>query len=265
VKSVGRAIDILLAFTRSQPSMGIAELQKTVGIARPTLYRMLRTLESRDLIRFVGEPRRYELGFRVMQLANTWLAQAEVTRAAGPLLEELRQSTQETVALSVPCSRNSRVFAIELPSRHAIAFSLGVGHIQAMHVGASGKAILAFLPPTERECILGSVDTRLRKGLDSELAKIREEGFSLTRGEMIPGALAIAAPVFDREGTVIASVSIVGPEGRMQGSDTQRVAQFATDAANKISSALGYADGPPLYRSRRGSKSSKEPGRNRAV
>ena len=242
VKSVGRAIDILLAFTRERPSMNVAELQDVLGIARPTLYRMLRTLEAKGLVRMVGDPRRYEIGARVMQLANIWLSQADVSRVAAPFLEELRRSIEETIAFSIPFAEDSRVFAIELPSRHAIAFSLGVGHVQQLHVGASGKAILAFRPNEEREAFLSSLEPRLRKPLDAELAKIRRDGFSLTEGEMIAGALATAAPVFDREGKVVGSVSIVGPEARMRSGDVQRIAQEAARTAASVSSALGYTE-----------------------
>jgi DNA-binding IclR family transcriptional regulator len=242
VKSVGRAIDILLAFTRERPSMNVAELQDILNIARPTLYRMLRTLEAKGLVRAVGDPRRYEIGARVMQLANIWLSQADASRVAAPFLQDLRRSIEETIAFSIPFADDSRVFAIELPSRHAIAFSLGVGHVQQLHVGASGKAILAFRRKEEREAFLSLLEPRLRKSLDAELARIRRDGFSLTEGEMIAGALATAAPVFDREGNVVGSVSIVGPEPRMRSGDVQRIAQEAARTASSISSALGYTD-----------------------
>jgi DNA-binding IclR family transcriptional regulator len=241
VKSVERAIEILLCFTREYPAMDVGQLQRKLGIARPTLYRMLRTLESKGLVRAVGEPRRYELGHNIMQLANVWLSNVEVNRIAQPVLETLRRASEETIALNLPISEGARMCAIELPSKQALAFSLGIGHIQPMHIGASGKAILAFSSPDKLDAALNEAGVRSLGELKSQLTQIRKSGYAVTSSEIIAGAVAIAAPVFDRYGDVIASVSIVGPEARLKGADRQQAIELVKRAAHDISLGLGHA------------------------
>jgi DNA-binding IclR family transcriptional regulator len=224
VKSVERAIDILFSFTREHPAMDVSELRQKLGIARPTLYRMLRTLENKGLVRSVGEPKRYELGYQVMQLANTWLSNVEVSRIAQPALETLRRASDETIALNIPFSENARMCAIELPSKHALAFSLGIGHIQSMHIGASGKVILAYRSPAKQEVVLREAGVRSPGDLKSQLAQIRQRGYAVTSAEVIAGAVAIAAP-----------------EARLKGADRQRTIELVKRAARDISLGLGYA------------------------
>ncbi|HMN70256.1 MAG TPA: IclR family transcriptional regulator [Rhodoblastus sp.] len=244
VKSVDRAVDILLSFTRARPSMDVSEMQDRLGMARPTLYRMLRTLEQKGLIRSSGEPRRYELGHKVVELANVWLSNIDVTRAAKPILEALKTETEETLALNIPLADGTRLCAIEIPSLQPLSFSVGVGHIAPLHVGASGKTILAFLAD-------GRAEAAVRR--DPELARqfeqIRDERYSVTRGELISGAMAIAAPVFDRFGAVIASISVVGPEARFKGQIRQASISLVQRAAEEISKAMGYS--PSVERSGR--------------
>jgi DNA-binding IclR family transcriptional regulator len=241
VKSVDRAVEILLSFTREHPAMDVGQLQRKLGIARPTLYRMLRTLQDKGLIRAIGEPRRYELGYKIMQLANVWLSNVEVNRIAQPVLETLRRASEETIALNVPVSESARMCAIELPSKQALAFSLGIGHIQPMHIGASGKAILAYSSPDRQDATLRDAGVRSLGDFKLQLTQIRKGGYAVTSAEVIAGAVAIAAPVFDRHGDVIASVSIVGPEARLKGADRQQAIELVKRAAHDISLGLGYA------------------------
>ena len=72
VRSVERAIDVLFSFTQQEPVLDIPALQQRTGLSRPTLYRLLRTLESSGLIYSFGNPLRFQLGARIGLLASTW-------------------------------------------------------------------------------------------------------------------------------------------------------------------------------------------------
>ena len=78
VRAVERAISILFSFTRGSPLKTVAELQSELGISRPTLYRLLQTLQRKGLVRGTGEPLRYALDHQVLKLADAWLAQVDV-------------------------------------------------------------------------------------------------------------------------------------------------------------------------------------------
>src|SRR5581483_8120882 len=99
VRAVDRAIAILQCFTPDQPALSVIEIQKRVGLSRPTLYRLLQTLAQRDLILAEGEPQRFRLSHGVMKLSHVWLKGLDVVALAGAMVEGLREATGETAAL----------------------------------------------------------------------------------------------------------------------------------------------------------------------
>src|SRR5262249_3277669 len=88
VRAVDRAIAILQCFTADQPAMSVIEIQKRVGLSRPTLYRLLHTLSTRGLTQAEGDPQRFKLAHGVMKLSHVWLKGLEVVTVARPILEE---------------------------------------------------------------------------------------------------------------------------------------------------------------------------------
>jgi len=247
VRAVDRALAVLFSFTRGAPMKTVAELQEDLGIKRPTLYRLLQTLERRGLVRSSGEPLRYSLDHAVMQLADTWLAQVDVARFAEEPIAELWARTDESIALHLPIQLVSRIAIKELRSKQPLSLGLGIGHVAPMTDGASGLAMLAFLGPERIETALrGVADARTRESIRADLEHVFEKGFSLTVSQRIAGAVAIASPIFDHDGEVAASLCLVGPEARLTEDIRERYISLVVNAAARISKELGYR-GHPRY------------------
>jgi DNA-binding IclR family transcriptional regulator len=238
IRAVERAIDVLLCFDHAAPTLGISDLQKRLGLSRPTLYRLLRALERKGLVRSFGSPQRFELDHRVAALADAWLARSDAATVAVPFLKELWSVSEETVALFLPTTPAMKVCALELPSRQPLVFRRGVGFAEPTTSGASGKALLAFMAPDEVAAAIA--DAPDRPALQSELERIRADGYCISEGEIIAGAVAIAAPVFDRAGRVAASICLFGPQARLAGPHRAACLAAARATANQISAALGY-------------------------
>lgn len=238
VRAVERAVEILQSFSRAKPSMTVAEIKKVVGLSRPTLYRILNTLERKGLVKCSGEPQRYFLDFGVATIANVWLATSSPVDVASPVLTTLWEEINETVGFFVPNDLN-RVCVAELPGRQELSYSRGVGHISGMHETASGRAILAF---SDNE-IMANVEATLAKGergsLHRELKKIRRDGFAFSGGSIV-GIRGIAAPCFAESGKVIGSISITGPESRLKEDRLPFVVSKLRAAVAEVSKALGY-------------------------
>src|SRR5215475_7475927 len=101
VRAVDRAIEILQCFTAEKPAMSVLEIQELVPLSRPTLYRLLQTLAAKGLIRAFGEPQRISLDYGVGRLAHNWTAGIDRISAGEPIVERLREETNETAALFV--------------------------------------------------------------------------------------------------------------------------------------------------------------------
>lgn len=255
VRAVERAIDVLTSFAAERSMLEIGDLQRATGLSRPTLYRLLKTLESKGFIRSQGSPLTFELGPAVHRLAHAWDRSYPVVSVSGPALEDLWRSSGETVALMIATSPLSRTCAVELKSPHPISFSRGTGYSDPMHRGASGKAILAFLPEAERQAALLRVEPgRAREELATELRRIRKSGHALTFAELVEGVCAIGAPVIDAAGRVHGSICVFGPRQRMQGRHLSRCVRDVMRAAQHAGNGLPVAETRPPASAGRGRK-----------
>ena len=243
VRAVDRAIAILQCFTADKPALSVLEIQRRVGLSRPTLYRLLQTLAATGLVKAEGDPQRFRLAHGVMEFAHVWLAGLNKIDVARPILEALRESTGETAALFV-LREQKRICVLELESHHALTIVRGVGDAGVITVGASGKAILAYLDEPRRNAILNQVTSKTRRAeLVKVLDTVRSQGFAMTHGEIIVGAVAFAAPTFNHNGEVTGCVGVFGPKARVKDSDIPRFGALVTQAANAISLQFGYRSG----------------------
>jgi DNA-binding IclR family transcriptional regulator len=240
VRAVGRAFEILLAFTEDDPELSAGELLKRVDLSRPTLYRLLYTLQESGFLMSIGEPQRFRLGPSVARLAHVWKSTLDVGAVAEPVLRRIWEETSETVALHVP-QGNMRICVAELPSPQPLTFKRGVGHTERIVRGATGRAILAYLEPTREQLRAYVQGTGIDlKDLEAELTATRKRGYSTSRNELISGAVAVADPFFERHGQVAGSIGVFGPEVRMDATRQKAIANLLLEESLKLSEALGF-------------------------
>jgi len=244
VRAVDRALAILQAFTLEDSQLSAIELARRVGLSRPTLYRLLYTLENQGYIVSEGDPQRFSLGPAVARLAHIWAAGLDLPRLARPVLQQVWEQTRETVALFVPRG-DLRLCVAELPCPQPLSFKRGVGYSEKIERGASGRAILAYSAPTAAQLArysqaLDIEPARLRR----DLAQVKKKGYAESHDELMRGATAVAAPFFDRAGAVAGSIGVFGPAVRLDKDRVASLAALVTQAAAELSATLGHA--PPL-------------------
>lgn len=242
VRSVDRAVDIVLAFIDS-PVLGIGELQQRLDLPRATLYRMLAALEQKGLITSFGERRQYRLGQKVLELSRSWHRSFNLVEISEPILEHLREACDETVMLFVPNSSQERILVLECRSSQPLSYSRPTGYVAPLIRGAAGKVILAFLPDAQLQKSLEAVPAPDLRKLRLELERIRRERLCVASGEMIPGAISVAVPIFGHDSIVIGAVAVVGPELRMHANERQRLVPALMEAVKEISRLAGYVGG----------------------
>jgi DNA-binding IclR family transcriptional regulator len=240
VRAVDRAIAVLQCFTAETPVMSVLDIQRLVGLSRPTLYRLLQTLAGTGLITAEGDPQRFRLGHGVMHLAHAWLSGIKLIDVARPIVASLREKTGETAALFV-MQDDHRICVLELESHHVLHIARGIGDRGGLVVGATGKAILAFLDEDRQAAVIGKALSRARQSeFVSALKAIRAQGYATSRSEVILGAVAIASPFFNHNGEVIGSIGVFGPTARVSEADVPKIARLVVDGASTLSTQLGY-------------------------
>lgn len=248
IQSVQRAVALLRALGEATSELGVADLSRQVHLHKSTVSRILSTLLHSGLVeRPIGSDK-YRLGYELVRLASHAPQVSDVRVVAHPFLEELASTTQETVHLAV--LDGPQVINIEqISGSHLIGDSNWVGRRTPVHCVANGKALIAFRSTRELNRLLPAKLARLtsrtittKSGLRSDLARVRRMGYATASGEIEAGLNAVAAPIRDREGNVIAAVSVSAPAYRMTRKRMVVLAEQTMVTADRISSRLGYGD-----------------------
>jgi len=247
VASVERAMDVLLLFGRSgRPDLGVTEIALELDLTKAAVHRILTALRSRRLISADPTTRRYALGPAAVALGRAYLARTDMRLLAGPELRRLADECGETATLSIRRG-DTRLYVDQVVPAQELRIEVVLGTPYPLHSGASSKVMLAYMRDSEiddhlRHHRLEAVTQRtivdpvkLRK----ELQSIRKRGYATSVGERQDGAVAVAAPVLDHDGVMIASVSVAGPQTRFRARLTE-CAPLVVAAAERLSAEFGH-------------------------
>ena len=261
VQSVVRAFDILYCFTEGEPELSAAEIAARLGLNRTTVHRLLVTLEACHAVQRNPVNRKYGLSPRLVAFSSVLMRRNGLADAArGPILA-LRDSTGETVALHV-AEETTRIVFMQAESPHDLRVAYPrIGEVIPLHLGAPSKAILAFRTEAEIEEYLEQHDLVAATPysitdstvLRVELKAIRERGYATSFQERREGVASIAAPIFQHDGSPVASINVIAPLSRMDPAQVPEVGKQVMATAAEISRLLGNGgdrpDGYPGSRS----------------
>lgn len=247
IQSVERAAAILRSFTDNGPELGVTALSGRLGLHKSTVSRLLSTLEHAGLVEQDPETGKYRLGLGLITLAGAALERIDLRRLALPFLEVLAESTQETVNITV-LDRDECVNIERITSPKAIRYAGWLGRRTPLHCTATGKVLLAHMPAEEQDAALPATLPRFTEKtitdhttLKQTLECVYTQGYAVAHEEFEEGLSAIAAPLHDHTGTVIATISISGPTYRIGPGKIEQFVGPLKETALSISMRLGYA------------------------
>ena len=240
VRSVQRSLDILSLLTEQRPVITIREIVAATGLAKTTVLRLAQTLEHAGLL--WATEAGYMAGpglWRWAHLArNAWELPPETRR----MMSDLAQRHEETVNLYIRHDV-SRLCIAQAESPRALRHVVNVGDDLPLWAGASAKVLLAgcadaVLARVASSAPTGDVDLAQ---LRAEVARVQERGWAVSHGERESGVSAVAVPVANPAGAVVAALSLSGATARF---DDERVEQFATAlrAASLEMSGRGFVN-----------------------
>jgi IclR family transcriptional regulator, acetate operon repressor len=241
-----RVMLILGAFA-TQSEWGVRELAARTSLPRSSVHRILLELADAGFLRAQAQGS-YRVTPVLLRFSLDLAENFRVPRVAEPHLESARDECGETVILLMYDRGRRQVAGVAAAeSINPVRFAWEATRtFTDVHVGASGKGILAFLPETEQERIIDELATTEtaftlapRRRLIRELAQIRARGWAESVGERVPGAEGACAPVFGSSGQVIGGVLIAWPQGRGVDSGAPRLGALAARTARSISRDIG--------------------------
>lgn len=254
VQSIDRAVAILAAFTRERPIAGVSELARLTGMTRSTVHRLLSALTAHSLVQQLPDSTAYALGPRMLTFAEAARGHLTLEGQAQSFMTWLRDRTGETVGLHVLDDTPARRTVAQVESTQALRRTYtDLGVPRPAHHGAPGKALLAFADEATRQRVLRSkltgpkgTGTTTTAELRRQLDEIVGAGYAISIEERVVGVVAIAAPVHDHTGQVVAALSVSIPAARAGREELETLAPVLIKATKGLSDRLGFDLPPPV-------------------
>jgi IclR family acetate operon transcriptional repressor len=206
---------------RCQP-VGVSELSRALGVNKSTTQRCLVTLKEAGWLRMTEDgSARWVITARIISFSRHASAGLDLGQIALPFMQQLRDSTGETVHLAVADGRDSVLLA-RLESTHPIQIYYPIGNRVPLHASATGKAMLATWADDAVTSYckggfakLASQTLSDEQALRRELSVIRSQQIAFAVDELGEGASAVAAAICDPFGAAVGAISVSGPNSRL--------------------------------------------------
>ena len=247
-QTLKKCLRILEILAKGGGDIKLLPLSREINLNKSTVYRILSTLVKMGYVEKNLRNNEYSLGLNILKLARPVLNRLDIREVAKPFMEELMKKSGETVRLAI-LNEGEVVYIEQVIGNNPIKLSMQIGSHFPAHSTGAGKILLAYLPEEKLDLIIK------KNGLNSytpntitdiqKLKKCLEEvllkGCAYNDGEFREGIRDIAAPIFDYNGNLIGSITVVGPSSRLKGTKIERTPQLVKATAKKISKRLGYS------------------------
>jgi DNA-binding IclR family transcriptional regulator len=246
LSSVATAVRLLKVFSEEGVELGISALAKRLGVAKSTAHRLAVTLVSEGMLEQDRDSGKYRLGIALFRLGALVRQRMDVSNEAKPFLYGLREKTNESVHLAI-LDGVEIMYVYNLESTQAIRMRSDIGVRKPAYCTAEGQALLAFRPDDVVEAVVAAgLGPRTPQtitdaaALREAFATIRRRGCAIEDEESEVGMRAIASPIRDDSGEVIAAVGVAGPVTRLSKRTIAAFVPHVIETAEAISRRLGY-------------------------
>jgi IclR family KDG regulon transcriptional repressor len=241
MSSIHRVIQVLRAFSVDHPKLSLTEISKRTEISFSSLQRIVSTLVYEGFLVKDEKTKQYSLGIELMFLGQLVTKNDVLLSRAIPIMEELNDETKENVSLNI-IEHNERRCIYNLPSRHELSALTFVGHTSPLYAGASAKILLAFQEDAFIQDYMNTIefkkitDTTVdsKETLLDQLSVIRNQGYAMTKGERVKGAMSISVPIFAQGNLLLGTLSVTFPIIRQEEYDIEELICLLKDAAKQI-------------------------------
>jgi IclR family pca regulon transcriptional regulator len=252
IQSIERCFTILGHLSSPDALLTLEDLTRKTGLNKTTCFRFLKTMRRLGLVEQETARKTYQLGPGIVSLGLKALKGMNLRHAALPVLQKLRDETEETVNLSL-LSGTEIIFIERLMSDYLVNANINIGDRLPVYCASMGKVILAFMSDKHAAEIISRLDFKGKTertiispaALKKELAEIRARGYARNDEELERGLRAVAAPIIGYSGEAFAAINIAWTTARRPSRRTfTDFAGKVVAAAEKISLAMGFTRHP---------------------
>jgi IclR family transcriptional regulator, acetate operon repressor len=242
-QAIDRAAQLLVLVVESEDSSSVGELADAAGLPKSTVSRAVAALERQGLVQRSGIRGGIRPGPVLLGLARRGVNDGDLVELCAEAMERLGERTGETIDLAAAVPGGAEYYLAQVDSRHFLGTTNWTGRRLPHHCTAVGKVLLAFgaarLPAGRLDQVAPDTITD-RDVLEAQLEQVRARGYGIAIGELEPGLVAIAAPVFAADGRTLAAISISGPALRLRPERMVEMGSLLVVETTKLSERLGH-------------------------
>ena len=247
VQSVAIAAAILKALAAGGGELPLKGLAAATSMPRAKVHRYLASLRAAGLIEQAAETGHYRIGPAAIAVGLVGLGRTSPVRQVQDALPHLRDAIGETVTAAIWGDRGPTIVAME-ESDHPVTMNVRMGSVLPLLTSVIGRVFLAFMPDAATKPLVTAERRARSSGLPAKeelsglLADIRARKVASAHSPLLPGVDAIAAPVFDYRGKLVAVICAVGRTDAMRTDEKSPTVKALHDAARALSQRLGHRD-----------------------
>ncbi|GAB2727090.1 IclR family transcriptional regulator [Halomonas garicola] len=245
-QSLVRGLKLLEHIASIPQGLSLSELADMAELAPSTTHRLLQALQSQGFVTQENEQGLWRIDVKTFRIGNSFLEARDFIATSRPYLRRLTSVTGETANLGIRDGATA-VFLAQHESPQMMRMITRLGSRAPLHASGVGKALLAWIPDDERSQLLeGRELTRVTENtlyttdaLETEMTRIRAQGFACDREEHAVGLHCVAACVHDERGTPLAAISVSGPMARIPEARLMELGGLVQATAADITAQLG--------------------------
>ncbi|WP_422179386.1 IclR family transcriptional regulator [Aestuariivita sp.] len=238
VRAISRAVAILRTFSPSNPYLALNEIVRATGLDAGTTRRILVTLRDEGLVNQDPVSGRYSAWTGLVELSRAVPESLTLTSLVEPMLIRLAEETQTTVYLSISQGDMALCTARHNGGQAIEVRWWAVGETRAFNLGTGPRILLAHLEPDKQSRILAELGIRDDSPLRAELENIRAQGFIVKHDEIAVGLSAMAVPLLNDDGQILAAISTGGLTPRYVGAEQADMLAAMQHAAAEMLKAV---------------------------
>lgn len=249
VQSVDRAIRVL-EILASAGEAGVTEIAGELGVHKSTAFRLVAALEHRGMVEQNIDRGKYRLGVGILRLAGATTARLDLVQESRALCRQLAADTGETVNLTV-LSDGAALYVDQVAGSSSLQPHNWVGQRIPLHATSNGKVLLSGMSDADAAALVGHTLRGFTPAtitspteLVDQLSDVRAAGHAIAVDELEVGLTAIAAPVRNAHGDIVASLSVSGPTFRLDGDVRDQATAATVEVASEVSRRLGWRAAP---------------------
>ncbi|MGE4286743.1 MAG: IclR family transcriptional regulator [Phycisphaerae bacterium] len=243
IPNLAKALEIIKLLSSAEDGLSALEIEKQVGIARTSAFRILRTLAGAGMVEKRGT--RFYGGAVLMEIGLNAVNKFKLRDIAVPVLQQLTEQTRQTSHLAVPSGHMALILEV-CDSTEPVLVASRPGTLADLHCSSNGKIFLACNMldrldelyaerPLRRHTANTISDLRMLK---NELLDVLERGYAIDDQEYHVGVRCIAAPITNIHGACIAGIGVTGPVSSLTKEKVPEVTAMVRSAAERLSGTV---------------------------